>query len=326
LKSLKIFFTLVFVIYFNDLTAQYNVVKVDVVSLAAFQFFHPSFERSFGNFSAGISYENGIYDKGTVADANGFEEDVYKIKGWGICPEIRYYPFHKIKLPPFGFFFGPYYTYRSAEEHYNDKGLNVKTKVNSWNAGLCTGYKSSFGGRIIFEALVGGGMAGGKFDEPNNRIMIDPFYKVDDLDAFNRSIRAEISIGIIFPKQKIIPKTVSNPVALTPELSTGQITSVILYHPAKTLGADYAYDVYIDSSLVYNAAWGTADTIQVEHGKELVVWAGKIDNESLRFIPEKGKMYFIRCSFKNDVVVNKPVLEFIEPDKAQKDLSKIKED
>ncbi len=325
---------LLFLLFCTFSNAQYNVIKLDVLGAATNQYLRPSFEHSFKNFSAVLTYEAGTYEEFKSTRNVNYDEVIYDLKSQGIIPELRYYPAHHKNIPPYGFFIGAYYSYKFLEEHYKDYGYDFTTEGNAWNAGISTGYKSSFGKRVIFEVMVGGGFAGGSFDEPNQRSVIDEYYKTDDWSAFYHSLRAEISIGFIFPKVNIVPKHVENPPSIennsAPLLLNDSLhafsdsSKIILYHPAKTFGSDYSYDVYLDDKFVYNAEWGTADTISVPASKEFSLSATTEEKESIYFTPEKNKIYFIRCSMRSGVLVGRPLFEFVNAEEAQSELKKIK--
>ena len=319
--------TVFFLLLYNKSIGQYNVIKIDGLGALTNQIFRPSFERTFKNFSALISYESGLYENAT--NKNG--DEFYKINGWGIIPEIRYYPAHSNKIPPFGFFIGSYFTHKYISEWYHDNGYEFTTIGREWNWGICTGYK--YGGKkISVEIMYGAGVAGGSFDLPNHREVIDPLYKADDLNALYRSMRAEVSVGFVFPKQNFI-KTITSPPSLIQDNTSiaqqtddnSSLSKIIFYHPAKTFGLDYSYDVYINDSIVYYAEWGSADTIQVEALKEITIWAKNGSKELIHFTPEVGKTYFIKCALqKGAVIMLRPSFEFIEPIIAEKEIKKIK--
>jgi hypothetical protein len=331
MEKLNIKFAFLVILLFslsNYSTAQYNVFKFDVFGATTDQFFRPSFEHTFKNFSAVVTYELGTYEEDKSTRSVNYGDVIYHLKGWGIIPEIRYYPFHENIISPNGFFIGTYYSYKSLEEYYHDKGFEFTTNGSAWNAGLNTGYKSFFGKRVCAEIMFGCGLAGGTFDEPNQRNAIEGDYEASDLDAFSRSIRFEISIGVIFPKQ-IIPskKYISPPASDLSQINipaNSDSSTIIFYHPARTFSSDYSYAVSINDSQIYIADWGTADTIKIKANSELTIKAKIVEQESINFTPEKNKLYFIKCGLGTGLLSGKPLFEFIDPGKAQKDLKKLK--
>jgi hypothetical protein len=101
------------------------------------------------------------------------------------------------------------------------------------------------------------------------------------------------------------------------------ISTIILYHRAKPFEGDYFYEVFINDSIVYDAVWGTADTIKVESQKTTSICAISVTGECLDIIPGRGKIFFISCGMKKGKIRGRPLLEFVEPAIAEKELKKI---
>lgn len=101
-------------------------------------------------------------------------------------------------------------------------------------------------------------------------------------------------------------------------------STIILYHPAKSFGSDFYYNVYLNDSIVYSTEWGTADTVSVKASKEYIIRAKTGRKETFPIQIEKGKTYYIRCGTKRHFLISRPSFELVEKDVAEKELIKIK--
>jgi hypothetical protein len=193
----------------------YYVVKLDVVGLPSdLRVIRPSIETTIThNITALLYYENGKYATGTTQQGtSGTPHEVYKLTGWGLMPELRYYIFSKNNKAPYGFFAEAFFRFRKVEEKYDgedkttyngsssQKKIHILTYGTAYNDGVDIGYKWARG-NLIAELLAGYGVAWGKWEEENDRNQIPEFYKVNLSDATN-ALRYEISIGLIFPTYK----------------------------------------------------------------------------------------------------------------------------
>ena len=101
-----------------DITAQKNVIKTDLFGdlftslIAKMPMPKISYERALNKFiSAQVSFEYGIYEKGDSHTDLGYLESKDENKGYGIMPEIKFYPFNVNKSAPMGFFISVHYRY-----------------------------------------------------------------------------------------------------------------------------------------------------------------------------------------------------------------------
>jgi len=153
----------------------------------------PTFEYSLNkSLSLGLSIEKGKFN---IGEYNGVQ--VSDLKGWGIMPQFRYYPFTQRKPAPFGFFIGTHFRYRILEESYYSN-VNVSTRGYSFDLGACLGYKIK-ADILNFEFLFGSGWGNGSFKTPNQRDLIDPILK-SNLSSAEYYLRMEINVGIHFPQ------------------------------------------------------------------------------------------------------------------------------
>lgn len=143
---MKLVYYLLPLLFLSTANAQYNVVKVDGLSLLFPnpRVFRPSYERSVGrHFSFLATFETGRYDLGEASAGGGMNMiTVYEVTGWGIMPEVRYYPFTGgRKVAPVGFFIGLHYRYKFLKEDYNEYGIHVTSRGHSHDLGVNAGYK-----------------------------------------------------------------------------------------------------------------------------------------------------------------------------------------
>ncbi len=172
--------------------AQTNVVSVDMFGLL-----HGrkgiSYERSFKTkFSTRLSYENQRYSYG---ETNG--QTVYQVRGEGVIPELRFYPFFNKKPAPLGFYFGPSLRYIRVTESYTP--TNIKLSGTVFNYTIISGYKFNLD-RLVFDLLAGYGSGQVSGLDGKRRSKIDPFYSDDTIDDLKGNFRFEISMGFYFPK------------------------------------------------------------------------------------------------------------------------------
>lgn len=177
--------------------AQYNAIKIDALGTLLARL-NISYERSFGrHFSAGIQLEAGMHGNQTINN-----EEIYRLMGLGIIPEVRYYPFTKNKPAPLGFFVGGAFRYAFLEEQFLLDGIYLTGDV--YNLGISTGYKFNYR-KVLFEFLIGyGGGVDKGFDE-EIREYLNPIYKGGYsffIGTIKQFPRIEVSAGYVFPKVK----------------------------------------------------------------------------------------------------------------------------
>lgn len=174
---------------------QYTVLKADGLGLIQKRLYFGVEQSFFKQFSLGLGYENIEY---AAATANGGGE--YELRAKGIIPEIRYYPFHKRKTAPLGFFAGPRFRFSTLTETYTPDKLERTGMLI--NYGLITGYKFSYK-RFIGEVLLGFG--GGNIEQEFLDADRAGFSTLMDGEIFGdikRNVLLEISLGMVFPKIK----------------------------------------------------------------------------------------------------------------------------
>lgn len=174
-------------------SAQYNVVKFDGLGLLRDRIYL-GYERSFlKQFSIGLAFENHAYTDESL-DGGGD----YSLITNGILPEFRYYPFHKQRAAPLGFFIGPAFRLAKVTESYTPN--NTELEGNLFNYGLVSGYKFRYKS-FISEFLLGygGGTLSEDF-ETANRSAFKSLSDQDSLDELKQNLRFEIALGYVFPK------------------------------------------------------------------------------------------------------------------------------
>lgn len=180
--------------------SQQNAIKVDVLG------------PFIANARLGISYERSIHKNEIISLQVSLEggeygpEKVYTesyTASWrGVIPEIRFYPFGKELQDPSGPFIGAAFRYmKFTESIFYYFGREQTNAGKIYNAGLNAGYKARYK-RVCIELLVGAGTGMIKFDDeevanyfPSG--ITDTFF-IDGEKAF---LRAEISIGYVFPRK-----------------------------------------------------------------------------------------------------------------------------
>jgi len=197
------------------LQAQYSCIKIGVLG-APLKVLRASYELSFlKHFSASIGYEIGEYRTGTYSDFSSplYTQNYSVTKGWGIMPEIRYYPFIRSKPAPNGFFIGLHYRYKNLSETYTGKDNSITSPTHTSkdtititsdaivsNYGIDVGYKATLK-HFTIETLIGFGAAQGNWKSPNQRDRIESIYRANAAN-FGDALRLELSIGFVFPKIK----------------------------------------------------------------------------------------------------------------------------
>ena len=204
--SARTIILLISLIFISDkLFSQKNVIKVDmfgaiITTVVSNQpIAKVSYERAFArHFSGQLSLEYGKYWKGESAQGNFPMTEMYNLKGIGLMPAIRYYPFTGNNEAPMGFFISAHYRFYSVTEHYFKEPLDIKTNGNVNNFGLNIGFKHG-GGMLIAEYLLGFGTSSGHWVVPNERNKIPSTEDfVGNLNDF-AIIRFELNLGFRFP-------------------------------------------------------------------------------------------------------------------------------
>jgi len=162
------------------------------------------------NITAGLYFEKAKYANGTESTGfGGSGKEIYKLTGWGIMPEVRFYPFTKKRTAPYGFFGGLYIRYRKLTERFDgvpdnsgfgNHKIHIETSATAFNNGIAIGYKFIYD-VLLAEATVGYGAAWGTWENPDERKEIPKFYKTE-LSGFENALRFEISVGLVFPKYR----------------------------------------------------------------------------------------------------------------------------
>ncbi len=186
--------------------AQYNSVKVDVLSPIIYGdlwMYQGSFERNFPQkFSIITSVGYGKFGNSLTSTPTGYIE-YSSIKGWIFTPEFRYYFFAKRNSYNKGFFSGIHFRYRYLTEKmdypYTETPLKISTKGSFFDYGLNIGYKNHYK-RFLLETLLGYGHILGNWNQSNERNQIPSMFRNDFSGEPTNAIRLEISVGFIFPK------------------------------------------------------------------------------------------------------------------------------
>ncbi len=322
--------------HFNFTFAQYNVFKLDAFGLARSnqRILRASMERSFGKYFSGILYYEYGRFRYSYIETNTWSllpKTTEVTKGWGIMPEIRFYPkfYSKQMWPtPLGFFVGLHYRYRSFVEEYNGVNnlnslaqVSIKTPAKAYNVGVDIGCKLS-ASYLIIEGLIGFGMSGGTWQTPNER---DKIKLATDLDDISNSARVEISVGLVFPKLK---KNVLLPDNIPAEISRDSLKSdyatVIMYRPSKFLLFAFDYDVYMGDSLIAEVSNGSYHIFETKKTGRVSLWAKTEDKISLELNLEKGKTYFLRCGVTFGILMAQPTFEIVDADVGRAETEDIK--
>lgn len=177
--------------------AQNNVIKTDLIRPLRSQY-SLAYERKLGSFlSVQLGVEAGDY---ATTSLNGFTD--YTLSGFGVIPEVRWYPFNKRRGAPLGFFTGIAFRYASfKEEYYADPfsgAFKDTNEGNVFNYGIDAGYKFR-ARRIAIEIL--GGLSGGtlsNFDEVKSARIPYSHLHEDEKHFY----RIELSVGYLFPSFK----------------------------------------------------------------------------------------------------------------------------
>lgn len=191
MKFLKCTLSALVLVFITSASAfsQYNVVKVDALGYIRDRLFI-GYERTFfKKTSIGIAYENNKYDS---------EGSEYVLKTRGFIPELRYYPYHKRRTAPLGFFVGTAFRFSTVSEAYAPKDVEIRGNV--FNYGLITGYKVRYK-MLISELLLGygGGMIEDSFLAAN-RSSFQNISDPENFDEIKSNLRLALSVGIVFPR------------------------------------------------------------------------------------------------------------------------------
>lgn len=315
-KRLSIFIGLL-ALPFMGANAQYNAISFDLAGVTPAidaGILRVGYERTFGaKFSARLSFETGIYQRG-LKTTGPFNDLVYSVEGWGILPEVRFYPFTNNFYAPEGVFVGAHYRFRMIEEQYTDNA-NIKTKGTAHNAGAFVGYKyvyNNFG----FEALLGIGGATGTYDTPNDRTLISDEYRTE-LNDLNNAARLEVSVSYVFPKIKRKSDVIKSPPFLnthsqSSDPDSAKMVIIYLYRPDKTEGKFLSYPIFHDDKLIVEAENGFYFKYIVEDVEQIEFDMLTRNAHGITFNVQPGNTYFVECNIKKGPLGGtKPVLRVV---------------
>ncbi|MBL7932269.1 MAG: hypothetical protein JNL60_10220 [Bacteroidia bacterium] len=287
----------------------------------------PMLEYSFHrHFSACLTYEKGKFSRITRSTGYMQAVDEYNTTGWGISPQLRYYPFTAEKRSPLGFFLGINYRYRELNEYYGgqDYSINIalpvytelNTKAVCSMGGVDLGYKANIG-LVTIELLIGFQQGVVKWSESNERYRINPEVRKDGR-LTNNPVRVELSAGFVFPRVKNdrVLKDIADYVeTIEPELK--DLAQVIIYRPRSLPGWQIAYPLTANDSLIGEVTNGFFYSLKVRPGK--VVFKARTGSmSSLTLFLEKGRTYYLKCGLSGGPLVAKqPKLELVKPSKGQ---------
>jgi hypothetical protein len=318
-------FLLLFLLSCFKLSSQHVAAKFDLVGLIPpdTKIIRPSVEVSLSKrFSAQVTFEKGDYNKTFTQLDNDPRVLVYHTYGWGIMPEVRYYPFVGIKPAPLGFFVGLHYRYRSLTEKYTGEDYffskpyggysktyaNITTTGKASNFGIDFGYKYNIN-VVTLELLAGFGAATGQWQTPNEREHINPDVK-NDLSGLPNSFRLEVSLGFVLPKVKLDKILTDAPSQETETSDKKEVAQVIIYRKKKFLHRHLSYGLYANDSLVTHVTNGDYHVYLMPPGKVKF----KARTEALHSVTldvEKGKTYYLRCRLIPGIFISQPYLEVV---------------
>lgn len=290
--------------------AQYNVVKLDVIALAypGLTVFRPSYERNIGkSFSWSLNFESGKYGNGTSQTVGGSATEVYLLKGWGIMPEFRIYPFNKRKLSPTGFFMGTHFRYRSLHESYSGKDfsgnstglVSVNTKGSLSEIGFHIGYKIRIG-QFVMEPLLGygGGFTGGF--SSSERAKMDPFF-AEPINISYNMLRLQFSIGFLFPRTKSKEEKSSYyaPSEPSDKWKEEDYATIYIFNSYKHKQKDISIDIYEEDSLIGKITNGSVLRYHAKSDSIIQLMTVNPDKTKplAKFNVRKGNIYYIRCDW-----------------------------
>lgn len=172
--------------------SQYNVVRADVFGLLSnLPVVRIAYERSLTKaFSVGLGFEAGKYASTSTGSLGGPMIETYKVTGWGLVPEIRFYPFNSYKPAPAGFFIGSHYRFRSLKESSDILQGKEIPRGTAYNFGVNAGYKIRIS-QFIMDIVLGYGPSGGKWRNGSGEYTFD---------HFEDRMKIEFSLGFVFPK------------------------------------------------------------------------------------------------------------------------------
>jgi hypothetical protein len=173
---------------------QQNAIKFDVVSPLSGKI-RLDYETSLSDI---ISLQF-AFQSGRIANEQ-LDESTYRLNSTGILTEIRAYPFLQKNTAPFGFFVGGGFRYMRYGEVYNRFGWKQQGTGTYHNVGLDIGYKLNYH-RICIEVLAGYGTGSVKPADRNRDFTLPQPYSSILYDE-KKFIRAEISLGYLFPKSR----------------------------------------------------------------------------------------------------------------------------
>lgn len=273
-----------------------------------------------------VTLEKGRFQSG-MGWQSAQKPDVYSITGWGVRPELRFYP-SKYRHAPIGTFIGPFFSFRDITETYTGYAFgfnrislsNVKTYGTANGIGLVFGTKGNlwhFTVETKFLAMIDDV----SWQYPNQRKLIDPVKARSTNQIF---LGVETHIGMVFPKpdmNKIYENSV--PSVMTPDPLFNDSSIVILYRPIQSAGRAAKYDVYANDSLVTRLEYAEIHELVLGDG---IVWFHRNQKgfQTVTFNLEKGKTYYLKYVLGGGLIFKEPFFEVMDPIEAEKDLEKVR--
>jgi len=219
----KIFISLFLTFNFLTSYAQKNALKFDLFGLTQGEE-RLTFERAIGeSFSFSLAVEHGNYFSKKISSTLDpmYPIHIYNIKGFGVMPEIRYYPFKVKDQSLLGFFIGIYGRQRWTKEGYykfkTSDDLSsmlkaqplIKTMGIIYDYGINMGYKIRFSklskalvDRFSLESLIGFGMSTTYWQSGTDRASI-PFNMTGlGASSISNHLRFQLSVGYLFGGMK----------------------------------------------------------------------------------------------------------------------------
>ena len=188
-------------IFFSSLliSAQKNVITMDPSGFIGKKLLVISYERLYNrhwSFRMGAELGDFVYreiDNSLDQGGNVIDMKNYSVGGWGLRPEVKYYPINKKKRAR-GLFVGGYYQFRRFYEKYYAPAYS-RAKGKSSHLGVSCGYKLIIG-KCVLEPLVGYATSSIKWDDIDAHDDIQGMYSYD-LSDFGQ-LRYEINVGFSF--------------------------------------------------------------------------------------------------------------------------------
>ncbi len=304
------------------------VTSIEVWGLPSerFRIFRPTLEVPFKKrFSAVVTFEKGKFM--SQLDNNSTGKEIYSISGWGLRPELRFYPSRYLQAPA-NAFVGLLFSHRELTETYTGYayGISRKSLANVNTLGWGNGIGLVFGGKAIWWHLTVENKLWAMIDYVswqynNQRRFIDPSIARSSGQIY---IGFETHVGLVFPKPEI--HTIhTDPVPSVPSAGAGPPDSatVILYRPKQFFGRRLKLDIHVNDSLMGMIGSGEEQRMILPEG---VIWIHMYRKgfRTITFNVEKGRTYYVKHLFAGGFVMKDLTYTVMDPVQAEKELEKVR--